>query len=100
MFFDRMIRNYAKAYCSALSNDAGTDISDFANPNDYASQPMHFSFDQLPLFAYISDCIINHNIWYAKSDTDNGQIYIKMGMEKLLIPNCDKRTSKLGRCQM
>jgi len=90
LFFDRIIRNYAKAYMSALRYDADTNISNFINPNDYNEQPMHFSFDQLPLFAYISDCIMNHNIWSAKSNTANAQIYQKLSMNKLLVPKYDR----------
>lgn len=90
LFFDRIIRNYAKAYCSAVKNNVDTDISDFINPSDYSRQPMHFSFNQLPLFAYISDCIINHNVWSERSNTANGQIYQRLGMEKLLIPEYER----------
>ena len=90
LFFDRIIRNYANAYCSASRNNDDTDISEFTNPNDYSERPMHFSFDQLPLFGYIADCIINHNIWSASSYTAYGEIYKMMGMEKLMIPEYDK----------
>lgn len=90
LFFDRIIRNYANSYKSALSDNSDIDISNFANPNDYNENPMHFSFDQLPLFAYISDCIINHNIWSERSDTVYGEIYQRMGMHKLIIPRYDR----------
>ncbi|NPV90909.1 MAG: hypothetical protein HPY50_09065 [Firmicutes bacterium] len=89
LFFDRIIRNYAKAYVKAFRDNPNTDISDFENPNDY-DMHVHFTFDQLPVFAYIADCIINHNIWSAKVDTSYSEVYRKMGMSKLIGQEYEK----------
>jgi len=85
LFFDRIIRNYAKAYGKAFRHNPNTDIRDFVGPND-----MHFNFDQLPVFAYIADCIINHNVWSAKTDSSCSEIYRKMGMSNLIGPEYEK----------
>lgn len=58
LFYDRMIKNYVRAYFSARQT-AGrqTSLSDFTHKG------RHFSEKQLILFSYIADCIMAHNIW-------------------------------------
>jgi len=73
IFFDSMLQNYEEGYIKAKNRDSEAELSDFLNPNDYDHQ-MHFSFKQLPLFAYIADCIINHNIWSASLDSEQARI--------------------------
>ena len=60
LFYDRIIKNYLAAYLSALSN-----ATSFLNLGDFCFRGRHFSENQLPVFSYISDCIIAHNIWKA-----------------------------------
>lgn len=60
LFYDRIIKNYLAAYLSASSN-----ATSFLNLGDFYFRGRHFSENQLPVFSYISDCIIAHNIWKA-----------------------------------
>lgn len=85
LFFDRIIKNYARAYRYTCSNNGSTNVSDFVYPSGQINKLMRFSFYQIPLFAYIADCIINHNIWSATGKTPTGIIYEKMGLESLLV---------------
>lgn len=88
LFFDTIINNYARAYSEASAN-RNIEISDFYYPSN-GTRLMHFSFNQLPIFAYIADCIINHNIWSAKTGTEYEVVYKEMGMVKLLDSEYDK----------
>lgn len=47
---------------------------------------LHFCVNQFPIFAYLADCIISHNMWFA---TDYGtiELYKKCGLEQLIPPH-------------
>ncbi len=89
IFFDSMMKNYKAGYIKAIERDPATKFEDFSNPNDF-DRHMHFSFDQLPLFAYIADCIINHNIWSASLDSRQAEIYSQLSLESLIGCNYHK----------
>ena len=57
-FFDNILKNYQESYKIARSINQNIEFNDFLNPNDYNHQ-MHFSFNHLPVFAYIAESIIN-----------------------------------------
>ncbi len=57
LFFDRMIKNYMYAYMAELQSNPETKLTNFYH-ND-----RRFCEKQLPVFSYIADCIISHNIW-------------------------------------
>lgn len=64
LFYDRMIKNYLSAYLSVL-HEARYPVS----LNDFYFRDRHFSEYQLPIFSYIADCILVHNIWKQSDDT-------------------------------
>lgn len=84
LFFDRMVKNYLTAYIDyCRSQEESPPPLDNFTWND-----KHFSIDQIPLFAYLADCIIAHNIW--KADSHSEEIYIKYGLSKLVGPQFRK----------
>lgn len=87
LFFDRIIKNYAKAYLKAKRYNGYADISYFRNPNDF-NYYLRFSFNQLKIFAYIADCIINHNVW--KADINNKNIYYEFYLDNLIQDKFEK----------
>lgn len=64
LFYDRIIKNYLVAYLSALQE---TQYS--VSLSDFYFHGRHFSENQLPVFSYISDCILAHNIWKQSENT-------------------------------
>lgn len=82
LFFDRIIKNYAKTYLQARMYNMHTDIMEFMYSD------LHFSFNQLKIFAYIADCIINHNIW--KAQLNNVNIYQDFFLDKLIGDKFEK----------
>lgn len=64
LFYDRIIKNYLSAYLSAL-REARYPVS----LSDFYFRDRHFSENQLPVFSYIADCILVHNIWKQSEDT-------------------------------
>jgi len=87
IFFDKIIKNYAKSYLQAKKRDHNICIMEFLNPNDY-DHKLFFSFDQLKIFSYISDCIINHNIW--KCSCDKIGIYKEFCLDNLIGEKFEK----------
>ena len=75
--YDSLVKNYYLSYISL--NDASKNIENFYVNN------LHFSVNQFPIFAYLADCIISHNMWFA---TDYGtiELYEKCGSEQLIPP--------------
>jgi len=64
LFYDRMIKNYLFAYLSALREDRYP-----VSLSDFYFRDRHFSENQLPVFSYIADCILVHNIWKLSENT-------------------------------
>jgi len=89
IFFDSMLKNYLDVYEKAKTNNKSAELCDFLNPNDFDNQ-MHFYFNQLPVFAYISDCIINHNIWCVESNSIQAQEYSSFSLDNLIGSNYHK----------
>ncbi len=58
LFYDRMIKNYLSSYLSAFY-EARQQIP----LSEFYYRGRRFSENQLPIFSYIADCIIAHNIW-------------------------------------
>ena len=56
--YDSLVENY---YLSFSRNK-------FANFNDFYVDDLHFSITQFPIFAYLADCIISHNMWFSTDD--------------------------------
>ena len=64
LFYDRILKNYLSAYLSAQS--------EARHPlplRDFHFRGRHFSQDQLPVFSYIADRILVHNLWRQSDDT-------------------------------
>jgi len=64
LFYDRIIKNYLAAYLSALQESHYP-----VSLSDFYFHERHFSENQLPVFSYISDCILSHNIWKQSEET-------------------------------
>lgn len=78
LFFDRMFKNYLTSYTNYCSESGEVRL-----PLDaFMWRGKRFSIDQIPLFAYLADCIIAHNIW--KADSGHEEIYLKYGLSKLV----------------
>lgn len=78
LFFDRMFKNYLTSYTNYCSEPREVRLP----LDDFMWRDKHFSIDQIPLFAYLADCIIAHNIW--KADSDHEGIYLQYGLSKLV----------------
>ena len=76
--YDSLVKNYYLSYISL--NDDSKNIENFYINN------LHFCVNQFPIFAYLADCIISHNMWFA---TDYGtiELYEKCGLEQLIPPH-------------
>ena len=76
--YDSLVKNYYLSYISL--NDDSKNIENFYINN------LHFCVNQFPIFAYLADCIISHNMWFA---TDYGtiELYEKCGLEQLIAPH-------------
>ena len=76
--YDSLVKNYYLSYIS-LNNPR----IDF---NDFYVNDLHFNTNQFSIFAYLADCIISHNMWFA---TDYGtiELYEKCGLEQLIPPH-------------
>lgn len=76
--YDSLVKNYYLSYISL--NDDSKNIENFYINN------LHFCVNQFPIFAYLADCIISHNMWFA---TDYGtiELYKKCGLEQLIPPH-------------
>lgn len=64
LFYDRIVKNYLSAYLSSQHESNET----LALSNFYY-KGKHFCSDQLPLFSYVTDCIMAHNIWRQSEET-------------------------------
>lgn len=73
--YDSLVKNY---YLSFSRNKS----ADF---NDFYINDLHFSTSQFPIFAYLADCIISHNMWFATDDYTIEQ-YEKYGLKQLIPP--------------
>lgn len=73
--YDSLVKNY---YLSFSRNKS----ADF---NDFYINDLHFSTSQFPIFAYLADCIISHNMWFATDDYTIEQ-YEKYGLKQLTTP--------------
>ena len=75
--YDSLVKNYYLSYISL--NDDNKNIENFYVNN------LHFSVNQFPIFAYLADCIISHNMWFA-TDIEKIELYEKCGLEQLIPP--------------
>lgn len=89
LFFDKILKNYVHHYKSACSRKDYVDFSNFTVQNSF-DRSLNFSFDQLPLFAYISDSIMNHNVWRAHPNSKTAQIYKDFSLDSLIGKNYGK----------
>ncbi len=84
LFYDRMINNYIYAYKkSHLRNTREAGF--YPGIANFYWNGKHFCAEQLPLFAYIADCIIAHNIW--KADSKSEKKYLEYGLTELVGKN-------------
>lgn len=81
IFFNRILKNYEYKYNHASINNSAVDLNCFICGNKL------FSFNQLPIFAYVADCIMNHNIWRASQDSETAKIYSDYLLNDLIGEN-------------
>ncbi len=72
IFFDRFLKNYIQIMNERECEDSF---------NHFYVGNIHFRIEQIPLFAYISDCIVAHNIFLP--DEEKKEIYASYGLEEL-----------------
>lgn len=58
LFYDRMLKNYMLAYVAQSRGD-----DNMLGLEDFYYRGRHFCIEQLKIFAYISDCILSHNVF-------------------------------------
>ena len=75
--YDSLVKNYYLSYISL--NDDNESIRNFCVNN------LHFSINQFPVFAYLADCIISHNMWLA-TDYKTIELYKECGLKQLIPP--------------
>lgn len=80
-FYNLIIENYIKAYRGNRDVCSHRNFTDFEITNMMGA-PLRVVIEQTILFAYISDCIINHNIWKAPEGRED--IYRGFGLEALV----------------
>ena len=61
IFFDSIMKCYFKSY-KARDDADDSQLSFFKNYK-------HFCVEQIPMFAYIADCIVSHNIFFSSNET-------------------------------
>ncbi len=83
-FFDSMIKNYVDAY------KRQKEICPQTNFENFCYNGKRFCTAQISLFAYIADCIINHNIWRQDVNSKDGEICRSMGVYYVLGSNYEK----------
>lgn len=76
--YDSLVKNYYLSYIS-LNNPR----IDF---NNFYIKHLHFDTNQFSIFAYLADCIISHNMWFA-TDDETIELYEKCGLEQLIPPH-------------
>lgn len=84
LFFDRMVKNYIFAYLDRQHSE-GWIKNDFDGLETFDYHNRHFCKEQIPVFAYIADCIIAHNVW--KADTKSENKYWRYGLDRLMGNN-------------
>ena len=65
MFYDRIIKNYVLSYL------ANSDMHKRDNLSHFIYKDRVFRQEQIPVFAYIADCIMTHNIWMETEKYSN-----------------------------
>lgn len=80
-FFNNIIENYITSF-GKRKEESSVELSNF----DYKDKWFHV--EQLPIFAYIADCIINHNIWKAGENTK--EEYAKFELDSLIREKYEK----------
>lgn len=83
-FFDSMIKNYVDAYERQREMCPRTKLECFCY------NEKKFCAEQISLFAYIADCIMNHNIWRQSVDSEDGEICQSMGLYYVIGTNYEK----------
>lgn len=81
LFYDRMIKNYIHAYKQSHPHNT-REAGIYPDIASFYWNGKHFCAEQLPLFAYIADCIIAHNIW--KADAESEKKYLEYGLAELV----------------
>ena len=79
-FFSRLFINYVSEY-TRMANRSRTKV-DFSNFHN--ERGLHFCSEQFKIFAYLADCISNHNIYKAGDDATSEMKYEKYGLNCLV----------------
>lgn len=73
LFFDRILKNYLISYFKTLIEQ-----NTLCYFEDFTYNNRRFNIEQLPIFSYIADCIISHNIWKQPEDKRTEYEYYKL----------------------
>lgn len=80
-FYDRIIKNYLNEYENKRRHTPNISLLDVFYVENIGKL-LRFALDQLIVFMYIADCIINHNIWKAPADKE--KMYQHFKLESLI----------------
>lgn len=81
LFYDLIIKNYKAAYFKENEQVGSINFENFVHCG------RRFCLEQIPVFAYIADCIISHNIWCTEEGTCHAEKYQQSGLESLIGKN-------------
>lgn len=84
LLFDNFIKNYVNIYMEEKRQDQAADFHSFTH------HQKRFHFDQLTVFAYLADCIMNHNIWRQEADKTGGKLCKELGLYRIIGTNYEK----------
>lgn len=82
LFYDRLYENYNNAWNKYRKNNEDNNIT----KDRFEYKGLIWDKQQLDVFAYISNAIIAHNVYYS----DNDKLYNKYGLKKLIKSNDNK----------
>ncbi|MBR0598601.1 hypothetical protein [Sinanaerobacter chloroacetimidivorans] len=78
LFFDCITKNYIKAFQSEFQENRNSQFSNFVHNG------LLFCGEQIPIFAYIADCIISHNLWEPGENLTRVNTYKEYGLDLLI----------------
>lgn len=80
VFYDRTIKNYLTEYDNEKKHNPNISLVEFFEKGNRGT--MRFSLNQLIVFMYVADCIINHNIW--KANPNREELYRQYKLDSLI----------------
>lgn len=70
MLFDRLVKKYINK------------MANVTNKTDFSANKRQYLIEQIPLFAYMADCIVSHNIFFPNFGDED--LYKEYGLDELV----------------